>query len=61
MTWSFHKPIEVYSQMLFENGFLIEKIEEWTSEKKSEGKMARAENRARDEFPMFMAISAVKK
>lgn len=61
VTWSFHKPIDAYSQMLFENGFLIEKIEEWTSEKKSEGKMARAENRARDEFPMFMAISAVKK
>jgi hypothetical protein len=47
--------------MLFENGFAIEKIEEWTSEKQSEGKMARAENRARDEFPMFMAILAVKK
>lgn len=61
ITWSFHKPIEAYSQMLFENGFLIEKIEEWTSEKKSEGKMARAENRARDEFPMFMAIAAIKK
>lgn len=60
-TWSFHRPIEDYSKMLFDNGFLIEKIEEWTSNKKSEGKVANMENRARDEFPMFMAILAVKK
>jgi len=61
VTWSFHLPIEEYSRMLSENGFLIEKIEEWTSDKKSEGKAAKSENRARDEFPMFMAILAVKK
>lgn len=60
-TWSFHRPIEDYSGMLYRNGFLIEKIEEWTSHKKSEGKAANMENRARDEFPMFMAILAVKK
>ena len=60
-TWSFHRPIEDYSGMLFRNGFLIEKIEEWTSNKKSEGKAATMENRARDEFPMFMAILAIKK
>jgi SAM-dependent methyltransferase len=61
VTWSFHLPIEEYTKMLFENGFLIEKIEEWTSDKESVGKQAKAENRARDEFPMFMAILAVKK
>lgn len=61
VTWSFHLPIEEYSKMLFENGFVIEKIEEWTSDKESVGKMARAENRAREEFPMFMAVSAVKR
>jgi ubiquinone/menaquinone biosynthesis C-methylase UbiE len=61
VTWSFHLPIEEYSKMLAENGFLIEKIEEWTADKESVGKMAKAENRARDEFPMFMAILAVKK
>jgi SAM-dependent methyltransferase len=61
VTWSFHLPIEEYSRILFENGFLIEKIEEWTSDKESAGKKAKAENRARDEFPMFMAILAVKK
>ncbi len=61
VTWSFHLPIEEYSRMLCDNGFLVEKIEEWTSDKSSEGRMAKAENRARDEFPMFMAILAVKK
>lgn len=61
VTWSFHLPVEKYSEMLFENGFMIEKIEEWTSDKSSEGKKAKQENRARDEFPMFMAILAVKK
>lgn len=61
VTWSFHRPIEDYSEMLSNNGFLIEKIEEWTSNKKSEGKAANMENRARDEFPMFMAILAVKR
>lgn len=60
-TWSFHLPIEEYSNMLYENGFFIEKIEEWTSDKESVGKKARAENRAREEFPMFMAILAIKK
>lgn len=61
MTWSFHHPLEDYSTYLYNNGFLIEKIEEWTSDKKSEGKAAKMENRAREEFPMFMAILAVKR
>ncbi len=61
VTWSYHRPLEDYSKMLFECGFYIEKIEEWTSEKHSEGKNAKQENRAREEFPMFMAILAVKK
>ncbi len=61
LTWSFHHSIEDYANYLFINGFLIKKIEEWTSDKKSEGKAAKMEDRARDEFPMFMAILAVKK
>lgn len=60
ITWSFHNPLSKYSQLLFENGFLIEKIEEWVSEKKSTGPMAKMEDRARNEIPMFMAIVAVK-
>jgi ubiquinone/menaquinone biosynthesis C-methylase UbiE len=60
-TWSFHYPLSAYSEMLFDNGLLVEKIEEWVSPKKSEGPMAAMEDKARAEFPLFMAIVAVKK
>jgi hypothetical protein len=46
--------------MLNKAGFMIAKIEEWTSDKESEGKTAKQENRARAEFPLFMAIQAQK-
>jgi hypothetical protein len=42
--------------MLLENGLVIEKIEEWISPKKSTGKMAKIEDTARAEFPLFMAL-----
>jgi ubiquinone/menaquinone biosynthesis C-methylase UbiE len=57
---SFHYPLSAYSEMLFDNGFLTEKIEEWVSDKKSEGMMAPIEDKARGEFPLFMAIVARK-
>jgi ubiquinone/menaquinone biosynthesis C-methylase UbiE len=59
-TWSFHYPISAYSEMLFDNGFVIEKIEEWVSDKISTGGAAEMENKSRKEFPMFMAILAKK-
>ncbi len=57
-TYSFHNPLSVYSGWLRELGFSIEAIEEWCSDKKSEGGRARMEDRARKEFPLFMAILA---
>ena len=59
-TWSYHYPLSAYSEMLFDNGFVIEKIEEWISDKKSTGSKAKTEDRARKEFPLFMAIVARK-
>jgi ubiquinone/menaquinone biosynthesis C-methylase UbiE len=59
-TWSFHYPLSAYSEMLFDNGLVIEKIEEWVSDKKSEGGKAAMEDKARAEFPLFMAIAAKK-
>ena len=59
-TWSYHYPLSAYSEMLFDNGFVIEKIEEWISDKKSIGSNAKVEDRARREFPLFMAIMARK-
>ncbi len=60
VTWSFHHSLQDYSEMLHNAGFAITRIEEWTSDKESEGKAARQENRARAEFPLFMAIQAQK-
>ena len=60
-TWSFHHPLSKYSEELFKNGFLIERIEEWVSDKKSIGSKAKMENRAREEIPMFMVIVAEKR
>jgi ubiquinone/menaquinone biosynthesis C-methylase UbiE len=60
-TWSWHYPLSAYSEMLFDNGFVIEKIEEWVSDKKSEGGMAKIEDQARKEFPLFMTIVACRK
>jgi len=59
-TWSFHYPISAYSEMIFDNGMVIEKIEEWVSDKISTGGAADMENHARKEFPMFMAILVKK-
>jgi ubiquinone/menaquinone biosynthesis C-methylase UbiE len=60
-TVSYHFPLSSYSKMLKDAGFLIELIEEWTSDKESQGKAAKMENRGRSEIPLFMAIKAVKK
>lgn len=59
-TWSYHYPLSAYTEMLFNNGFCIEKIEEWISNKKSTGSNAKVEDRARNEFPLFMTIIARK-
>lgn len=60
LTWSFHHPLSDYSKFLKNAGFVIELIEEWTSDKESVGKASKMENRGRSEIPLFMAISAVK-
>jgi ubiquinone/menaquinone biosynthesis C-methylase UbiE len=59
-TWSFHHPISFYSSLLKQSGFVIDKIEEWCSDKKSIGKTAGMENRSRMEFPLFMTFVARK-
>jgi len=60
MTWSFHHSLSYYSKSLYENGFVILKIEEWISDKKSEGKKAAMENQSRKEIPLFLTILAKK-
>jgi SAM-dependent methyltransferase len=60
-TWSFHHPLSAFSLWLKEAGFTIDLIEEWCSDKVSEGRAAKMENRSREEIPLFMAILARKK
>lgn len=60
VTMSYHFPLSEYSKMLQETGFVIEKIEEWTSDKESFGSAKKMEDRARNEIPLFMAILAKK-
>lgn len=59
-TWSFHRPLSYYSLALAKSGFVIELIEEWTSDKISTGKAAKMENRARAEFPLFLTLKCRK-
>lgn len=56
-----HFPIKTLSEYLFDSGFYIEKIDEWISDKKSTGSKAKMEDRSREEIPLFMSISAIKK
>lgn len=59
-TWTYHSPLSSYSLWLKQAGFVIEVMEEWVSDKKSTGRMAAMENRSREEFPLFLALSAQK-
>lgn len=59
-TYSFHHPLSDYMKWLAEAGFMIGGLEEWCSDKKSEGGRARMEDRARKEFPLFLALLCVK-
>jgi ubiquinone/menaquinone biosynthesis C-methylase UbiE len=60
-TISFHRPLQVYIKALAKAGFSITRIEEWISHKESQpGPRQMAEDKARKEFPMFMAIESNK-
>lgn len=60
-TISFHRPLQAYFKALRKAGFLVSRLEEWTSNKKSQsGPRVDAENKARREFPLFLALEAVK-
>jgi hypothetical protein len=58
-TQTWHRPLEKYVQALTGAGLVIDGLEEWISNKESRpGKRAKAENRARREIPLFLAIRA---
>lgn len=57
---SYHHSLSTLSKLLSDKGFAIELIEEWCSDKVSEGGAAKMENRSREEIPLFMALRCVK-
>ncbi len=60
-TLSFHRPLQFYFKALEKSGLVVARLEEWISHKKSEpGPRAAAENKTRKEFPLFLAMVAVK-
>jgi ubiquinone/menaquinone biosynthesis C-methylase UbiE len=60
-TWTFHRPIGAYVKALRNAGLPVDGLEEWGSHKTSEpGPRASAENTARKEIPMFLALRARK-
>ncbi len=61
LTYSFHRPLQNYSKMLANAGFAILRIEEWMSHRESEkGPRKLAEDKARNEIPMFMCLECLK-
>lgn len=60
-TYSYHRPISAYVNALAKHGLLVDALEEWISNKISDsGPKAKAENVARKEIPLFLAIRARK-
>lgn len=56
-TWTYHRPLQTYFKALAEAGLWVDGLEEWVSDKSSQpGKRSRAENRARREIPLFLAV-----
>jgi SAM-dependent methyltransferase len=57
-TYSFHHSLSDYFHFLAAASFATQQLEEWCSDKKSEGSKARMEDRARKEIPLFLALLA---
>jgi ubiquinone/menaquinone biosynthesis C-methylase UbiE len=58
-TLTYHRPMQSYVSALVKAGFSVDAMEEWISNKNSlPGKRSKAENRARKEIPLFLALRA---
>ena len=55
-TYSYHRPLQYYFKLFSNNSFAVTRLEEWISNRVSEGKYGDRENTARKEFPMFMCL-----
>jgi ubiquinone/menaquinone biosynthesis C-methylase UbiE len=58
-TLTYHRPMHSYVSALVKAGLCVDAMEEWISNKNSlPGKRSKAENRARKEIPLFLALRA---
>lgn len=55
-TWSFHHSLMDFMKPFWVAGFNLSNLEEWVSHKESQGGKAKMENRAREEFPLFLYL-----
>jgi SAM-dependent methyltransferase len=56
IAWSYHFSLQDLFKWLNQHHFAVTNLEEWTTGKQSEGKMAKAEDLARLEFPLFLSL-----
>ncbi len=60
-TYSYHHPIQVYFKAFAKSGLCVTRLEEWVSHKTSDkGPRKEAEDKARKEIPLFMALELRK-
>ena len=58
---TFHRPLQWYMKIFKKHGLVVTGMEEWISHKKSQpGPRQKAEDMARKEFPLFMALELKK-
>ncbi len=61
ITYSFHRPLQLYIKTLAKHGFGVVGFEEWISNKSSQpGPRQKAEDISRKEFPLFLMVKAQK-
>jgi len=60
-TWTFHRPISTYINLLGNNNLFVSHFEELLTHRKNQQiKSQKAENRAKQEIPLFLIISTIK-
>ena len=56
-TWTFHRPLSSYFRELGKNNFAVTALEEWITHRRTN---ETADNKSREEIPLFMALLAIK-
>ncbi len=59
-TYSYHHPLSYFFSLFQESGFVTQNLVELCSNKASQGSQKKMEDRARNEFPLFMVVTLQK-